>query len=87
MTSNEFAEWQAYYLLEPFGPQREDQRAGTIASAVVNVHQKKGSRPLDWRDFFPPYVRKAQGWQEQLAIVEMLNAAFGGDDLRQTKSA
>jgi hypothetical protein len=51
MSSSEFTEWQAYYDIEPFGEERADLRAGTIASPLVNLWQGKGakrSKPSDW---------------------------------------
>lgn len=56
--SQEFAEWMAYSVHEPFGPEREDQRAGMIAALIANVNRdtKKRSEPYDVEDFFPRYV-------------------------------
>lgn len=34
--SAELTEWMAYDQIEPFGPQREDLRAGLICSTVAN---------------------------------------------------
>lgn len=55
--SQEFAEWMAYSLYEPFGPEREDQRAGMVAALIANVNrdEKKRSEPYDVEDFFPRY--------------------------------
>lgn len=55
MTWEQFRAWQEYAELEPFGPQREDYRAGVIASTVVNASpaKKRGARPVKPTDFFP----------------------------------
>jgi len=55
--SREFAEWLAYSNLEPFGPEREDQRAGMIAAIIANVNRDPAKRPepYDVEDFFPRY--------------------------------
>lgn len=37
MSSAEFTGWMAYAELEPFGPLREDARAGVIAATAVNI--------------------------------------------------
>ena len=52
--SREFAEWLAYSNLEPFGPEREDQRAGMIAAIIANVNRDPAKRPepYDVEDFF-----------------------------------
>lgn len=62
MTSREWEGWMAFAELEPFGPAREDMRAGTIASAAVAPHAKKGECPAP-KDFFPDSL--GQGRQEQ----------------------
>lgn len=88
MTSNEFYEWQLFSLIEPFGGWYDNHRFGTVAAQVINVNLKKGKKPLQSTDFFPPFARRFKGqqsWQEQLQIVEMLNTAFGGKDLRKAK--
>lgn len=38
MTSDEFTEWQAYYLMEPFGAAAEDIRHGVGMSMLANAH-------------------------------------------------
>lgn len=65
-----------------------DYRAGTIAAVVAETRRdgKKRPKPYTWLDFFPQH-RSRQAWQDQLAIVEMLNAIFGGRDLRQKGAA
>lgn len=75
-------EWIAYSRIEPFDEERADLRAGIVASVIANTNRKKGSPPFKAKDFMPKYGRRQQQWQDQLKIVEMLNQAFGGDDLR-----
>lgn len=79
-------EWQAYARVEPFGPERADLQAGIIAAVIANVHRDHKRRPQPYRpeDFMPDFGRERpeQTWQQQLGIVQMLNAAFGGQDLR-----
>lgn len=55
--SREFAEWMAYSKIEPFGPEREDQRAGMVAALIANVNRDPAKRaePYDVEDFFPRY--------------------------------
>lgn len=48
--AHEFAEWMAYAQIEPFGPLREDLRAGVVATAAVAPHVKRAPTPTD---FFP----------------------------------
>jgi len=83
MTAQEFQDWKAFYLVEPFGNTREDLRAGVIAATIANTFKKKSATRIKPADFFPDYKPRRQDWQEQLSMVELLNAAFGGKDLRK----
>jgi len=83
MTSKEYEDWKAFYQVEPFGDARADYRAGVIASVVANANKKKSARRVKPLDFFPSWKRRKQSWEEQLSIVEALNVAFGGKDLRK----
>lgn len=49
----EFAEWLAYWTIEPWGASREDYRAGVLASAILAPWTKKGRKPPGPADFFP----------------------------------
>jgi hypothetical protein len=87
ISSTEFAEWQAYDLIEPFGTDRFPMFFGTIAATIANTQLTKNSKAKQWYDFFPPYGGvKHQTVDEQIAVVEMLNSAFGGLDLRGNKN-
>lgn len=35
MTREQFREWQAYYQIQPFGDQRADIRAATVAQSMA----------------------------------------------------
>ena len=58
--AHEFAEWMAYMTLEPFGPNRDDLRAGTVAAMIANVNRdsRKRSEPFVPGDFFPEIAEK-----------------------------
>lgn len=92
MSSREFAEWMAFYDLEPFGEEQADLRAGIVASTVANVHRdrKKRSKAYKPEDFMPKFKRAGKRertpWQDQLKVIEMWNAAMGGRDLREVKT-
>jgi hypothetical protein len=87
MSSREFSEWQAYFRLEPFGEDRADIRAALVASVVANVNRNPKKRPKAFavKDFLLKFdqEQREQGWEQQLSLVEMLNAAFGGTDQRK----
>ena len=54
LSNSQFAEWMAYWEIAPFGPLRDDLRAGTIAAAPYNTAfgRKNGSKLLSAKDFF-----------------------------------
>lgn len=82
--SRELSEWQAYYQVEPFGQEREDIGHAITAATVANVFGG-GKRTFGIADFLPQFGQdedEGELWQQQLAMVEMLNAAFGGEDTR-----
>ena len=88
ISSRELTEWMAYFELDPFGQERADLRSAIVASTVANTVRdpKKKQKPWLPRDFMPKFEQqREQTWQEQLAIVEMINAAMGGRDLRKNK--
>lgn len=87
MSALEFAEWQAYYRLEPFGEERADLRSAIVAKTIADVNTPRGSPRAELADFMPVFDREPQTPDEQLALVEMVNRLFGGRDLRcQTRS-
>ena len=55
--SAEFAEWMAYSQIEPFGPEREDQRFGVLAALIANVNRDSKTKPEPFTvdEFFPRY--------------------------------
>jgi hypothetical protein len=75
----------AYDRMSPIGPQRGDLRAALIATVLANVHRNpKKHQAFKLDDFLLRWEEKpAQTPDEQLRIVELINAAFGGVDLRQ----
>jgi len=85
VSSRELSEWAAFFTLEPWPEAKADIRTGIIASTVANTGRdpKKRRRPFKPSEFVPQWEeRQEQGWEEQLRIVERLNAAFRGRDLR-----
>jgi hypothetical protein len=51
MGPGEWSYWTAYDSIEPFGPWREDYRAGVIASTVANFAGKECTTATVPRDF------------------------------------
>lgn len=82
MDSAELTEWQAYYSIEPFGPNQEDLRSGTIAAVTFNsVPRKEGTPAAQAADFFhslrpPPSPPPDQTEAEQLEALNLLAKAM-----------
>lgn len=47
ISSREFAEWQAYYRLEPFGESVTDVRLAHLMAWIGNMFSKKKIKPGD----------------------------------------
>lgn len=79
-------EWLAFFKLEPFGSRQDEYRFGQVAATIANSVRDPKKKPSPWtaEDFFASLRQRlrSQSWQEQLKIVEALNEAFGGKDLR-----
>ena len=78
--SRELSEWAAYEQVEgPLGGPREDVLAAMIASTVHNAAQTKKGKRVTPKDYLPQWDnRKAQTWEEQLAVVRAINTSLGG---------
>ena len=72
--------------------QLTDYRVGLLCAVIAEPNRdvKKRSQPFTPQDFMPvknndraPRQLPKQDWQQQLSIVERLNTAFGGEDLRR----
>ena len=83
ISSRELTEWGVFYGLEPFGEHRADLRAGVVAATVANVNRDKKQKPYKPEQFLLFREKPKQTWEDQLRMVEMLNIAYGGKDLRK----
>ena len=45
MSGSEFREWQEYYVLEPFGQDRDNWHSAFLASLYASAHTKQGAQP------------------------------------------
>lgn len=74
MSWTQFVMWQRYYSLEPFGEERDDLRAGVIASTMANIHRDRDKHPEAFQaaEFVlkygeppakpKPSIHTAEGW-------------------------
>jgi len=85
ISAREFAEWAAYYQLEPFGEARADLRAARVAWAAFNAQRDK---PVDEEHFLlrfgdqPKRSDEEQGQINRAAMAAILGATRG--DARDT---
>lgn len=82
ISSRELTEWMAFYELEPFGSDAEYYKHGITASAVYNVHLKKGAKQISPGDFIPK-KKKPQTTKDMIAIAARATQIYGGKDLRE----
>jgi hypothetical protein len=85
MSMDELAEWQAFYVIEPFGPIREDLRAGRMTAMIANtIPRERGSEPFQAEDFFPELEdrggpKKLQSKEEQIQNLKMWAMVVGAE--------
>ena len=89
VSSAELTEWLAYRQIEPLPDERRDVLLATLAAILTNANRDPASsEAMTAKDFLPWLDEEddrdqAQSPEEMLALVEQLNAAFGGTDLRK----
>jgi len=88
-----FAEWKAFYALDPFGEERADLRMGVIAAILSNIYRRKGRRRKTPADFmlgkhFEEALEGPEGLEARLlSKVKFANWAFGGRVVRKKRDA
>lgn len=90
ISSRELSEWQALYGLELLPQERTELLLAQLLAMTANIHQAEDAEPVQALEFLPWWRDATEVEQqdagktpeEMLAMVEMLNAAFGGEDLR-----
>jgi hypothetical protein len=94
MSSAEFAEWAAFYQVEPFGEVRSDVRSAVVASTIANVHRdpKRRRKPWGLLEFMPlgkVWESEAADHGEGLATELSTDSGNGlngfGDQVQRTK--
>lgn len=81
--SRELSEWRAYYGLNPWGPERADLRAGTIASTVANCLTDKGFKPSDFMPKYGPVPEEKPKTMQQLKDAAMKVALMMGGTIKK----
>ena len=80
--SMEFAEWCAFYMLDPWGGERGDLQAGIIASTIAQVNAAKGKRfkPSDFMPKFGPPPKPPSADQLHSKLRTIFGALKAGPD-------
>lgn len=84
VSSAELTEWMAFDLVDPFGAERADLRAGIVASTIANVNRGKGKKAYSPKDFMPDYRPKGTRLAAK-ARAALAAAAAGAEAKRQRK--
>lgn len=77
ISAHEFAEWRAYDLRDPIGPERADLMAAVVATTVANFsgRAKRSLRPKDFLPQFGPKPRQSPGdMMNRLKLAARLGA-------------
>ncbi len=90
-SSTEISEWQAYRSVELLPGERIEMLLATLCALTVNVNRAKDSEPATALDFLPwmddDDDDDEQSPEDVIRMIEQLNAAFGGADLRGSGGA
>jgi hypothetical protein len=73
LSAAQFAEWIAYYNLEPWGPQQEDFRAGQICASIANYAGKarnEKSGLASAAEFFPSLLEKPEDLGKPVLVAD-----------------
>ena len=73
ISSRELSEWMAYYMLEPFGAERDNLHAGLVAAMVHNVNRDpKRGKAADPKDFMLEFGIEEEEPQTSGDVYEMM---------------
>lgn len=66
ISSHDFAEYWVHFQLDPWGLEREDLRAGIVASTIANANRDPKKRRRPWTpDQFMPHVAEPEGRDDE----------------------
>ena len=86
VSAAELTEWEAFDRLDPFTRERDDLRAGIVASTIANVNRGKGKRAYTPKDFMPDYRPKGARLAEKArAAIAAAAASAAAKSQRKVK--
>lgn len=78
MSAAEFAEWMAFYEIEPFGWQADFSGHAQTAATIANVNRSKDTKPYKVSDFMPKEPQPPQTSAHMKHFANMMAiAGFG----------
>lgn len=84
LTARQLLDWERYSQIEPFGEERDDYRAASIASTIANVNRGAGQRAYSLSDFLlkfnSPMHTHTQTVEEKIAIIKAIAASYSAGD-------
>jgi hypothetical protein len=78
LSSSQFAEWQAFYSLEPWGFWHEWAMAGAVRKTIADVNRGEGQQPYDVEDFMPDDPRPVDPLEALKRVAAMFGAVPAG---------
>lgn len=82
--SQEFASWQAYDRIDPFGQDRADLGTATVAAVVANANRGKGVKAFQPSDFMPSFEPKPRQSAVEIQSRMFQFAEIHNQSLRKT---
>jgi hypothetical protein len=71
LSVDEYDEWKAYYMIEPFGEEAAYFRNGQLACAIINPQLKKGRTPFKPSDFMPQIEKLKRKLMEPVQVAKI----------------
>lgn len=88
MTARELAEWEALYLIEPWGERHQEIMFASLLNLLYNANRDpKKSKPTKAKDWVPDWwgERKGQTREQMLAVVKHLCDTMGARHGKHSK--
>jgi hypothetical protein len=70
MDSAEFTEWQAFYLIEPFGDEVADRRHGSAMALQANAQRGPNTEPFKAEDFMYGATAQSAAGDDEPVLLE-----------------
>lgn len=79
MDAREFAEWMAFYSIEPWGLNLVEEQLAFLCARLANMFAGKTAKRAQMEDFLRYRPKPPQSNEEMKAIAKAITLAFGGE--------